>query len=102
MSRVSHALLRAFTFIPNRIKGAVKQTDKEKEKREAALPAVIFDWKAAVADATIIAGMNFFATLSSMSIVQIRTSREDAFLTAFISAGLGFFTTLAIKRGLSK
>ena len=60
------------------------------------------DWREMVIDAFIIAGLNFFTTLSGISIADISTSPGEAFLASAISAGLGFFTTLAVKRGLKK
>ena len=59
-----------------------------------------FDWKSAIADALIIAGLNFFSTLSALGSLNITRNTGQAILAALVSAGLGFFTTLAIKRGL--
>ena len=60
-----------------------------------------FSWKDAVCDALVIAGFNFFSTLAGISAAQIITEPIKHLLAAGISAGLGFFTTLAVKRGLS-
>lgn len=59
-----------------------------------------FDWRNAIADGLIVAGLNFFSTLSGISITHIIVEPLDALLASLISAGLGFFTTLAFKRGL--
>jgi len=59
-----------------------------------------FNWRDAVADGLIVAGLNFFSTLSGISITHIIVDPLDALLASLISAGLGFFTTLAFKRGL--
>jgi len=59
-----------------------------------------FDWMNALYDALIIAGFNFFSTLAGISAAQIITDPVKHLLAAGISAGLGFFTTLAVKRGL--
>lgn len=61
-----------------------------------------FNWRDAIIDALIIAGLNFFATLSGISITQIIHEPCKALLASAISAGLGFFSTLALKRGLLK
>lgn len=68
--------------------------DKPRQKQQG------FDWKNAVADGLIVAGLNFFSTLSGISIAHIIVEPLNALLASLISAGLGFFTTLAFKRGL--
>jgi len=59
-----------------------------------------FNWRDALADAAIIAGLNFFSALAGISATQIITEPIKALLAACVSAGLGFFSTLAFKRGL--
>ena len=59
-----------------------------------------YPWKEALIDALIVAGMQFFYTLAGISAAQIVSEPIKALLAAGISAGLGFFTTLALKRGL--
>jgi len=92
------ALYRAFSFVET---GVIYTT---KNKVEEATQQVMesFNWRDAVFDAIIIGGLNFFTTLSSMSMLQIHTAPLDALLAGIISFGLGFFTTLAVKRGLRK
>lgn len=71
-----------------------EETGKPKQNRQG------FDWKNAIADGLIVAGLNFFSTLSGISITHIIVEPLNALLASLISAGLGFFTTLAFKRGL--
>ena len=59
-----------------------------------------FNWRSALADAGIVAGMQFFYTLAGISAAQVISDPIKALVAALISAGLGFFTTLALKRGL--
>ncbi len=60
------------------------------------------DWREMVIDAWIIAGLNFFTTLSGIEVTDIASNPGEAFLASAISAGLGFFMTLAVKRGLRR
>jgi len=92
------AIYRAFSFVEARAIYAVKEKVEEATQRARRS----FNWSDALCDAVIIGGLNFFTTLSSMSILQIHTSPLDALTAGFISFGLGFFTTLAVKRGLKK
>jgi len=94
----TRALYRAFSFIETRTIYAAKE--KVEESTQQAMES--FNWRDAVFDAVIIGGLNFFTTLSSMSILQIKSSPLEALLAGTISFGLGFFTTLAVKRGLRK
>jgi len=94
----ARALYRAFSFVETKTIYAVKE--RVGENTQQAMES--FNWRDAVFDAIIIGGLNFFTTLSSMSILQIRTSPLDALLAGSISFGLGFFMTLAVKRGLRK
>jgi len=90
----ARAIYRAFSFTIYVAKEGVEENTQQAMES--------FNWRDAVIDAIIIGGLNFFTTLSSMSILQIHTSPLDALLAGFISFGLGFFTTLAVKRGLRK
>jgi len=93
---IGSAVYRAFSFVEARVIYAVKEKAGENTQQES------FSWRDAVIDAVIIGGLNFFTTLSSMSILQIHTSPLDALMAGITSFGLGFFTTLAVKRGLKK
>lgn len=59
-----------------------------------------FDWIDALADAGIIAGMTFFATLGGTGVTGALTMRE--LVAALIAAGGSFFGALMLKRGLTK
>jgi len=59
-----------------------------------------FDWKGAVADAAIIAGLTFFTTLGSA--MSQGVPANEAIVIAGVAAAVQFFTLLAIKRGLIK
>jgi len=95
---LAHAIYRAFSFMETR----VIYTAREKVEEATQRVMESFNWRDAIYDAIIIGGLNFFTTLSSMSILQIHTSPLDALTAGLISFGLGFFTTLAVKRGLKK
>jgi len=95
---IGSAIYRAFSFVETRVIYAVKE--KVEESTQQAMES--FNWRDAIFDAIIIGGLNFFTTLSSISILQIHTSPLDALMAGITSFGLGFFTTLAVKRGLKK
>ena len=57
-----------------------------------------FNWRDAIIDAAIIAGVTFFSSLGGMALAGI-PSLEICF-PALIAAGTQFCLTLAIKRGL--
>lgn len=59
-----------------------------------------FDWKDAIADAAIMAGISFFGTLAGIGATGITTNPITGFLAAAIAAGSEFCAILAIKRGL--
>lgn len=59
-----------------------------------------FSWREALADAGIVAGFNFFYTLAGISVARITEDPYKSLIASLISAGLGFFTVLMIKRGL--
>jgi len=61
-----------------------------------------FDWKGALVDAGIIAGLNFFSTLAGLGATGIIADVHQSLVAALVSAGLGFFSTLAVRRGLGK
>ena len=77
MSRLVRVLKRAFSF---------RDPDNQ------------YSWKDAIVDAAIVAGQDFFSTLASMTVTQIVHDPVQALIAASISAGLGFFVTLSIKR----
>ena len=53
-------------------------------------------------NAFIIAGFNFFSTLASMGVTQLTTDPLQALLAGVISAGIGFFGSLMVQRGIAK
>jgi len=53
-------------------------------------------------NASIIAGFNFFSALASMGVTQLTTDPLQALLAGIISAGIGFFGSLMVQRGISK
>lgn len=57
-----------------------------------------FDWKDALIDSTIMAGLTFFTSLGGLSLTGVIVARD--FLAAGIAAATQFFIVLAIKRGL--
>lgn len=59
-----------------------------------------FDWESAICDATIIAALSFFTTLSALGLTGLFDNPVEGITTGFISAMIQFFTILAIKRGL--
>jgi len=59
-------------------------------------------WKDMVINATITAGLGAFTTLAALNAAGIRSDPTTAALAACIAAGLNFFTSLAIQRGLKK
>jgi len=59
-------------------------------------------WKDMVINAGIVAGVAAFTTLASISAAGIRAAPATSLLAAGIAAGLNFFTSLAIQRGLKK
>jgi len=86
---ISSVIYRAFSFVNN----GKSSESGEHEK---------FSWSEALLDAAIIAGLNFFSCLSALSVLQILENPLQALVAAIISAGFGFFSTLAIKRGLRR
>jgi len=54
-----------------------------------------------IVNAVIIAGFNFFSTLASLSVTQIVTNPTTALVASGISAGLGFFGSLMVQRGIT-
>jgi hypothetical protein len=61
-----------------------------------AVVVVKFDWKDAILDSAILAGISFFASLGG----AVLSSCSNPFLAAGFTAGSTFFATMAIKRGL--
>jgi len=59
-------------------------------------------WRDMVINAAIVAGVAAFTTLASISAAGIRAEPGTSALAAAIAAGLNFFTSLAIQRGLKK
>lgn len=60
-----------------------------------------FDWKDAVLDAGVSAGLTFFITLGALSVTSL-LSNTEGYVAAGIAAGGQFFAILAAKRGLVK
>jgi len=61
-----------------------------------------FNWGDALADAAIMAGMTFFATLGGLGVTGLTSDPKATLLAAIISAGSEFFAVLLVKRGLTK
>jgi len=59
-------------------------------------------WKDQLINSAIMAGVAAFTTLASISAAGIRAAPGTSLLAAGIAAGLNFFTSLAIQRGLKK
>jgi len=59
-----------------------------------------FNWKDALADAGVMAGMTFFTTLGGLGVTGLASEPKTSLLAAAISAGAQFFAVLAVKRGL--
>jgi len=55
-----------------------------------------------IVNALIVAGQNFFTTLAGMGAAGLLADAKAGMLGAGISAGLAFFSSLAIQRGLKK
>ena len=53
-------------------------------------------------NASIIAGFNFFSTLASIGITSITSNPLQAIIAGTISAGIGFFGSLMVQRGITK
>ena len=82
----------ALSFV--HLAGTENNTDEPSKKQGS------FDWRKAIVDGLIVAGLNFVSTLGGISITHIMADPLSAFLASLISAGQGFFLTLAFKRGL--
>jgi len=63
-------------------------------------PDGTFNWRDALIDATIMAGLTFFTALGGMGATGLVGVRELA--SAGIAAATQFFLILAIKRGLKE
>ena len=61
-----------------------------------------FDWKDALLDASIMAGLSFFTTLAGLGASGLLGDPTKALLSAGIASAVQFFTMLGIKRGLVK
>jgi len=59
-------------------------------------------WKDQIANAVIVAGFNFFSTLAGVQITALTADPATALAAAGVSAGLGFFASLMVQRGLKK
>ena len=59
-----------------------------------------FDWNDALVDASIAAGVTFFATLGGIGVAGLLDDPTKACLAAFIAAGGSFCTWLAMKRNI--
>lgn len=58
-----------------------------------------FDWKDAVIDAGIVAGLTFFTSIGGMAVVNTGIT-EHIVIGSAVAAATQFFLFLAIKRGL--
>lgn len=99
---IASRLVHAFSFVGLRRfrKVSVASATEPPSEPKPSEESKEFDWKEALADAGIVAGVYFFTALVGMKIVNIIQDPVTAVVTAGIQAGLGFFMTLAIKRGL--
>ena len=61
-----------------------------------------FDWDDALIDAGIVACLGFFSTIGALGVSGVLESPTQCLLSGLISAGIQFFTYLALKRGLTK
>jgi hypothetical protein len=59
-------------------------------------------WKDQIANATITAGFNFFSTLAGLGATSLTSNPQTALAAAGVSAGVGFFASLMLQRGLKK
>jgi hypothetical protein len=59
-------------------------------------------WKDQIANALITAGFNFFSTLAGLGATNLTQDPLTALATAGVSAGVGFFASLMLQRGLKK
>ena len=59
-------------------------------------------WKDQIANALIVAGFNFFSTLAGLQVTALTADPATALAAAFVSAGLGFFASLMVQRGLKR
>ena len=55
-----------------------------------------------IVNAVIIAGFNFFSTLASISVTQVVQNPATALIASGISAGLAFFGSLMLQRGIAR
>lgn len=59
-------------------------------------------WRDQLVNAAIVAGLGAFTTLAAMTAAGIRADPLTALIAAGVSAGINFFTSLAIQRGLKE
>jgi len=59
-------------------------------------------WKDQIANALITAGFNFFSTLAGLGATALTTDAATVLAAAGVSAGVGFFASLMLQRGLKK
>ena len=59
-----------------------------------------FDWEDALIDAGIMSGLSFFGALAGLGVVGLLKDPLMGILAAGITAGVQFFSILAIKRRL--
>jgi hypothetical protein len=59
-------------------------------------------WKDQIANALITAGFNFFSTLAGLGATSLTSNPQTALSAAGVSAGVGFFASLMLQRGLKK
>jgi len=65
-------------------------------------PDDTFNWRDALIDAAIMAGLTFFTTLGGLGATGLLADPQLGLLAALISSGTEFFAILAIKRGLKE
>jgi len=59
-------------------------------------------WRDHLVNAAIVAGLGAFTTLAAITAAGIRADPMTALIAAGISAGINFFSSLAIQRGLKE
>jgi len=95
---VASRILEALSFVDFKLVRIQNNVDKTVSRRKSNR----FDWRKAIVDGFIVAGVNFSATLVGIGVTQIITDPIKSLIAASISALYGFFMTLAAKRGLNR
>jgi hypothetical protein len=79
--------------------GSVKNMNRDKVLNYSDPPD---NWKEQLVNACIQAGFNFFSTLAGVTATGVIRDPMYALVASGISAGLGFFASLMVQRGLMK